>query len=274
MSSHPNYPLVSICIPCFNQEKFLHSLFSSLLAQTYRNLEIIFSDDCSTDNSWAVSQKFADQLHSAFPRVYMQRNEKNLGCLRNMSALFKRASGDFISYLEADDYYRRTKVERNIDFLLENPEFGAVHSDFVRLREDLTVINGYWRHRSDTSNFRIPVGNVFRELTHANFVCAPTLLVRREYFLCAFDFDMFSERAYKAGDYPALLILSQMTKLGYIDEPLAVYRELELSMSHSPEPGENRALLRAVDRIKQDARLGLLRPSVASGLDQKVLVNV
>lgn len=191
-----------------------------------------------------------------------------------MSALFKRASGEFISYLEADDYYRRTKVERNIDFLLENPEFGAVHSDFVRLREDLTLIDGFWRQTSKTSDFRIPVGDVFRELTHVNFVCAPTLMVRREFFFIAFDFELFAERDYKMGDYPALLILSQMTKLGYIDEPLVFYRELEVSMSHSPEPGEKRALLRSIDRIRQEARLGLLKPQGVPCLSSRVLSMV
>ncbi len=270
MSADPAYPLVSICIPCFNQEKYLHSLFSSLLAQTYRNLEIIFADDCSPDNSWAVSQTFAEQLRSAFPSVYMQRNERNLGALPNMSKLFEKASGDFISYLEADDYYRRTKVERNVDFLLENPDFGAVHSDYIRLREDLTAKEGCWRQIYNASGFKIPVGYVFQDLIRANFVCAPSLLVRREYFFRSFDFDTFAQRDYKMGDYPALLTLSQITKLGYIDEPLVFYRELEVSMSHSPEPGEKRALLRSIDRVRQDARLGLLKPAVTPTAQQRV----
>jgi alpha-1,3-rhamnosyltransferase len=266
MSSQPDKPLVTICIPCYNHEKYLHSLFCSLLSQTYRNLEIIFADDCSTDNSWAVCEKFAPHLRSAFPRVVMQRNEKNLGCLPNMSNLFKQANGDFISYLEGDDYYRRTKVERNVDYLLENPDFGAVHSDYIRLREDLTAKEACWRQDYIASGRKVPEGQVFHELTLSNFVCSPTLMVRREYFYKAFDFDLFAKRDYKMGDYPALLILSQMTKLGYIDEPLVVYRELEVSMSHTPEPGEKRAIMRSVHRVRLDARLGQLKPALVAGL--------
>jgi hypothetical protein len=169
----------------------------------------------------------------------------------------------------SDDYYRRTKVERNVDFFMENQEFGAVHSDFVRLREDFTTEEGYWHQVYNATGFKIPVGRVFQDLIHSNFVCASSLLVRREYFHRSFDFDLFAKRDYRMGDYPALLILSQMTKIGYIDEPLVFYRELEVSMSHSPEPGERRALLRAVDRVKQDARLGLLQSSTVPTLNQK-----
>ena len=270
MSASSASPLISICIPCFNQEKYLHSLFSSLLAQTYRNLEIIFADDCSTDNSWSVSQTFAEQLRSAFPIVHMQRNEKNLGALRNMSNLFSLATGDFVSYLEADDYYRRTKVERNLEFLLQNTDFGAVHSDYIRLKEDLSTKVGFWHQNYIATGIEIPVGFVFQELVGSNFVCAPTLMVRREYFYQAFDFDLFAERDYRMGDYPSLLILSQITKLGYIDEPLVFYRELEISMSHSPEPGERQALLRSIERVRQDSRLGLLKPSTIFNASKQV----
>jgi glycosyltransferase involved in cell wall biosynthesis len=261
MFANPEMPLVSICIPCFNQERYLHSLFSSLLAQTYSNLEILFADDCSTDNSWGICQKFADQLKSTFPRVHFHRNEKTLGALRNMSAIFKRATGDFISYLESDDYYRSSKVQQNLEFLLENPSFGAVHSDYVRLKEDYSAKERCWRYLKEKDGWTTASGWIFEELLIRNFVCAPSLMVRREYFKRAFDFDTFAERDYKMGDYPALLLLSQMTKIGYIDEPLVFYRELEISMSHSPDPGEKQSLNRSMHRVRQDARFGLLKPS-------------
>jgi glycosyltransferase involved in cell wall biosynthesis len=261
MARHNSRPLVSICIPCYNQRRFLPTLFGSLLGQTYDNLEIIFLDDDSRDDSWEVSQEYRPQLEAAFPRVHMEKNATNLGALKNLQKSFALVTGDFASYLEADDYYAASKVERNLEFLELNPSFGAVHSDFYALKEDLSVIASFNKSFFTGVTGPVPSGWIFDRLLQENVVCAPTLMVRREFFFRSFLFDLFYERDYGMGDYPALMLLSQMTKIGYIDEPLAFYRMLEVSMSHSPVPGEKLALKRRIARVKRDARLGRLSPA-------------
>ncbi len=255
-------PLVSINIPCYNQKRFLPTLFNSLLGQTYSNVEIIFLDDCSTDGSWEFSQQYKTRLEAKFPRVHMERNATNLGALKNLQKCFDYASGDFLSYLEADDYYCPQKIERNLEFFELNPTCGAVHSDYYRLDESLSVTPRFGKKFYQNNNGALKTDWIFDRLLIENMVCAPTLMVKREYFYRSFLFTLFEERNYRMGDYPALFILSQMTKIGFIEEPLVFYRVLEVSMSHTPVPGEKLALKRTIDRVRRDARLGKLNPHI------------
>ena len=261
MASLKTRPLVSICIPCYNQRRFLPSLFGSLIGQTYYNLQIIFLDDHRQDGSWEASQEYRKRLEARFPRVHMERNATNLGALKNLEKSFSMITGDYASYLESDDYYTASKVERNLEFLELNPSFGAVHSDFYALKEDLTVIPSFNKSFFTGSTGPVPSGWIFDRLLQENVVCAPSLMVKREFFLRSFLFDLFHERDYRMGDYPALMLLSQMTQIGYIDEPLVVYRMLEVSMSHTPVPGEKLAIKKTIARVRRDARLGLLNPA-------------
>ncbi len=249
-------PLVSVVIACYNQKQFLRSLFSSLLGQTYSNLEIIFLDDCSLDDTWEASRRYQEQLEAKFTRVHMERNATNLGALRNLEKGFEMVSGDYVSYLEADDYYCATKVERNLEFFESNPSYGAVHSDYYLVQEDLQVLPRFEKSWIG----KVPSGWIFDDLLTKSFVRAPTLMVRRDFFLRAFQFALFEKRDYRMGDYPGLLMLSQMTKIGFIEDPLVFYRVLEVSMSHTPVPGEKAALMKAVEKVQRDARMGRLNP--------------
>jgi glycosyltransferase involved in cell wall biosynthesis len=261
MTKVANPPLVSICTPCYNQAHFLQTLFDSLLDQTYANIQFIFLDDCSSDDSWSVAETYSEKLKQKFSLVHMIRNEANLGALRNLQKAFTLARGEFISYLEADDFYLTEKVERNVHFLNEHSDYGAVHSDYVRLYPDGTKVPSFARHYYATGAFGpITSGWIHDRLLAENFVCAPTLMVRRELFFRTFLFEEFARRNYKMGDYPALLILSQLAAIGFIDEPLACYRQLDFSMSHSLNPTEKKEFREATNLIRRDARLGRLSP--------------
>jgi len=253
-------PLVSIVIPCFNQRRFLPTLFGSLLDQTYENIEIIFLDDASPDGSGEGALDYKDALLAKFPRVYLETNACNLGVLKNLKKGFAMASGEFLCYLEADDYYRRDKIERNLEFFELNPSYGVVHSDYFQVNNDFRVVPRFAKRHQPGPSCLFNSGWIFDELLVQNIVCAPSLLVRRDFFLRAFQFDLFEERKYNMADYPALLNLSQVTKIGYIDEPLVFDRVPDVSMSHRPVSGEQRALLERIETVRRDASWGRLKP--------------
>lgn len=96
-----NLPLVSIMIPTFNQSDYLSKAIESSLAQDYSNLEIIISDDCSTDSTAAVINKYKQDK-----RIRYFRNERNIGRVRNYKkTLEEYASGEWAVNLDGDDYY-------------------------------------------------------------------------------------------------------------------------------------------------------------------------
>ncbi|MDR3617288.1 MAG: glycosyltransferase [Candidatus Obscuribacterales bacterium] len=254
-------PLVSIITPCYNQQQFLPTLFESLLDQTYENIELVFMDDASPDKSWLVASTYEKALKAKFSNVYMKTNKKNLGVLENLKKGCALATGEYMCYLEADDYYRHDKIERNLEFFELNPTYGAVHSDYYQVNEDLRVIPRFAKRVFPESAVLFNNGWMFDTLLEKNPFCAPTVLMKAEFFRRAFQFDLFIERDYRMADYPAFIILSQMTKIGFIDEPLVYYRVLEVSLSHSPNAGERQAIADRVKRVQKDAITGRLKPT-------------
>jgi glycosyltransferase involved in cell wall biosynthesis len=107
-------PLVSIALPVYNGEKWLAQAISTLIKQTYENVEIIIVDDCSTDNS----QKICEQYAARYSQITFVKNEINLGAQRNFEKILHLCSGKYITYACQDDYWD----ENFIFFLVEKLE--------------------------------------------------------------------------------------------------------------------------------------------------------
>lgn len=88
-------PLVTFVVTSFNYEKFIAKTIESIKAQTYKNIEIIIVDDCSTDNSREIIEQFND--------VKLVKNDKNIGQLASMLKGLKLANGQFVSFIDSDD---------------------------------------------------------------------------------------------------------------------------------------------------------------------------
>ena len=121
-----NLPLVSIVITCYNREKTIGRAIDSALAQDYPNLEIIVSDNCSTDNSNIIISKYLKDS-----RIKYFRNEENVGMFNNFSISFeKRASGDFVSIVNSDDELINSRfISQSIDLVNKYENIVIVKSD-------------------------------------------------------------------------------------------------------------------------------------------------
>jgi glycosyltransferase involved in cell wall biosynthesis len=113
-------PLVTILVPAYNAEKHLREALESMLAQTYRNVEIILLDDASTDCTPEIAKEYAG-------RVEYVRIPRNLGIYGgNVNVGIEQARGELIATYHADDVYEPTIVEQHVDYLTRHPEVGAV----------------------------------------------------------------------------------------------------------------------------------------------------
>lgn len=110
---------VSIIIPCFNQAKFVEEAITSALNQTYKNIEIICVNDCSTDNSKEVISKFKN--------IKFIDLKENKGVINARNLAIDASSGEYILPLDADDIIEPTYVEKAAKILNENPEIGIVY---------------------------------------------------------------------------------------------------------------------------------------------------
>lgn len=107
--------LVSVVISNFNYGRFIAEAIESVLEQTYRNVELIVVDDGSTDSSRDIIKSYRDRIISVF--------QENAGQGAAFNAGLTYASGEFICFLDADDYYRKDKVEKVVSAFESHPEW-------------------------------------------------------------------------------------------------------------------------------------------------------
>ncbi len=131
--SSANNPKVTVIVPVFNAEDVIETALDSLLAQTWTNLEIIVADDCSTDSTVSIVEGYIKRD----PRVQLIITETNGGpyVARNMA--MSKATGEFITVNDADDWSHPQKIEKQVNHLLKNPNVVGNTSQQARATEDL-----------------------------------------------------------------------------------------------------------------------------------------
>lgn len=117
--------LVSIITPCYNGEKYLDKYFQSFLAQTYPNIELIFVNDGSNDNTEKIALEYGAKLEEKGYRfIYIRQNNSGQSAAINQG--LRLFSGDYLNWTDADDFLPDNSVERRVAFLEHNPNIGLV----------------------------------------------------------------------------------------------------------------------------------------------------
>jgi len=132
-------PLYSILVANYNNSKFFQDLLDSINNQTYKNLEILFCDDCSNDNSLELLKEFAKQD----TRIKVLVNPENKGVAFTKDRLIRGCKGEYFGFVDPDDYLEANAVETMVKLHLQNPEFGLIYSNFYMTDEAKTKIVKY-----------------------------------------------------------------------------------------------------------------------------------
>lgn len=111
-----NNDLVSIIMPSYNCGKFVEETIRSVQAQTYTNWEIIFIDDCSTDDTIAKVLAMKDEDH----RIRFFQNHGNMGAAISRNKALREAKGRWIAFLDSDDVWEPSKLEKQLSFMKKN----------------------------------------------------------------------------------------------------------------------------------------------------------
>jgi glycosyltransferase involved in cell wall biosynthesis len=171
-------PLVCICIPTYNAAATIRETLESILAQTYPNLVIHVSDNASTDNTLEIVESEADA------RIHIHRLETNIGAEGNFNRCIQLAEGKYTAIFHADDVYEPLMVEKQVAFLEDHLEAGAVFTEAstidevgnrigqIRLPKGVTSLTGLY-------DFSIMFKAV---LQHSNFFICPSFMVRTEIY--------------------------------------------------------------------------------------------
>jgi glycosyltransferase involved in cell wall biosynthesis len=124
---------VTVIIPNYNHARFLPERLDSVLSQTYQNLQVILMDDCSTDDSRRILDRYAQQD----TRIQLVYNEQNSGStFKQWNKGISLASGEYVWIAESDDVAELTFVERLVDCLVDHPDAGLAYCQSRRIDEE------------------------------------------------------------------------------------------------------------------------------------------
>lgn len=134
-------PLVSVIVPVYNHEKFIGETIKSVMSQTYKNWELLVVDDCSTDGSWEIIQEWTKKDS----RIKAFRNNENKGLIPNWEFLIDNSKGNYIAFLEGDDYFCKDNLKKKIEIFEKYPDLGMVYCNFSIVNESgVDIMKDYY----------------------------------------------------------------------------------------------------------------------------------
>jgi len=215
MSDSP--PYVSVVMPVYNGEKYLREAVESILAQTFRNFELIAVDDGSTDDSASILASY----HQQDERIVILTHSKNQGIVSALNRGLKIARGKYIARMDADDVSLPERFERQIEFLEAHPKVGILGSEALFIDSQGQEIARMVHERNDlTIRWTSLLANVFFH---------PTVMIRRAVLT---ENNLCYQSGIKSGqDYDLWLHLLEHTQGANLDRPLVRYRVYPESIS-------------------------------------------
>jgi len=163
-------PLVSIVVPAYNAEKYLDETVRSVVAQTYRNWELVIIDDGSTDGTATIAKLYAEKDKRI--TYYFQENQK-MATARNSG--IARARGSYIAFLDADNIFLPNKLAMQVAYLEAHPECGISYAAIRHFYEDEPRM---LYNNKNEAPFRS--SDIFREFLQRNFINVLAVLIRKE----------------------------------------------------------------------------------------------
>jgi len=201
-------PKISVIIPTYNSIRFLPNTLDSVLRQTFSEFEVLVINDGSTDNT-------AEWISSLTDSRVKLINQENQGCATARNTGILAAKGQYIAFLDSDDLWEPTKLEKQVKCLEENPDIGLVYT-WVDFSNEEAKPTGKVRKV-------FAEGNVFQDMLTGNVVsCGSVPLVRRE---CFETVGLFDTKLWTAEDKDMWLRISTQYSFALIREPLVYYRQ-------------------------------------------------
>lgn len=208
MRNKTKEPLVSIIVNCHNGEKYLSETLKSIQFQTYKNYEVIFFDNCSTDNSFKIFRQFNDTRF----KYFLSKDKIKLYNARNLA--LDECNGEIITFLDTDDLWKPDKLELQVAEMTQNPETGLCYSYYE--------IYNQFKNRTKLIKPKLSK-NIKNYLLKRYDIALVSIAIKKEYLQkhnlrFNSDFDII-------GDFDLVLNLSHFCQFSLIKKNLCIYRD-------------------------------------------------
>ena len=223
-------PLISVVIPAYNVEKYIHKCLGSIFDQSEQNIEVLVYDDGSSDNTFREIEKFADRRLKVFKR------EENMGVVHARNFLLNNAVGEFIAFQDADDWSHRDRLRLQTDYLRMRTDLGACGTQFIKVVGKASIYRSQFP--TDQTSIMKDIPNAFHFLP-GSIMLRRSVLNRVGYYSPFFgndgneDLYLISKIALTSGLenvnthlYYYTLNLDSLTKLGHLTKRKVYIHEI------------------------------------------------
>ena len=249
-----NMPLVSVIVPCYNHEKYVEETIESIVNQTYKNIELIVIDDGSKD----ASPQIIEKLSKKYSFKFIHRPNKGLSATLNEG--IKLSNGKYFSACASDDIYLLDKIEKQVQFMEDNREYGACYGKIILIDDKGNQTKEY--HIDPKS------GWIFDDLLNRCLIPSVSSFIKREVFETVGDYD---ENSW-IEDWDMWLRISEKYQIGYLNEFLAYYRKHDTNISkhsYNMYVAEKKILEKWVDKKDYQKAINLRKIVWFSTLSRK-----
>lgn len=213
-------PLVSFCIVTWNTSKYIVETLECAKNQTYQNIELIVSDDCSTDNTIAIVEDWIKKNGNRFVRTEIITVSQNTGEAANKNRAERACKGDYIKSLDGDDLVDPSFIEKCVNILQNNPEYSFVFTKTYSLLE-----SEHKSYMDDESHYKS--GDIFKEIFMVDFWLRTTAWFFKNEISVKTH---YNEDMFLSVDYLRSLQIAKLYKIYYLDEYLTYYRRHDDNM--------------------------------------------
>lgn len=205
-------PLVSVVMPVYNGVRYLDTAVASVLNQTYQPIELILVDDGSTDGSWNLIAAYGSRVRAV--------RQSNGGVGRARSTGIENARGDFIAFLDQDDWWMPEKVARQVQLFLQDECVGLVHTGVGHFDDVASAFVGPLAPDARPEDL---VGRCYDLLLLGNAIYNSSVMVRRSVLdvIGGIDLEIVGNTVQ---DYDLWLRIARQSAFAYVPDELSVFR--------------------------------------------------
>lgn len=201
-------PRVAVVMATYNGEKFIEEQLQSIINQTYPNLEIVITDDCSTDGTYSIVKRYASQ----YPNITCYLNRRNIGYVKNFEKAIKLATADYIALSDQDDIWHPGKIALMMQHI---HDASVVYCDSEFIDADGNTLN---KKLSDIKNLQ-PVNDGLPFMVN-NGVFGHAMLMHKYIALQAMPFPKDCVH-----DWVIAFVASFSNGVKFVNEPAVQYRQ-------------------------------------------------
>ena len=249
--------LISIVLNCYNGAQYLDAALNSVLNQTYKNWELIFWDNLSTDDSKNIFDSFKSKKFKYF------KSKKHVPLYKAKNLAIKKCKGKYITFIDSDDTWESNKLKKQIK-LFSNKKIGIAYGNMWIRSENNNRSKVYWKKK-------LPEGFIYNELIKNYCIGIISVMIKKE--IMTGKNKIFNERFNHIGDFDLFLKLSKKYKFAAVQSPVATYRIHGKNLSFIKRKNEIKELN---DWVKQN-RNRLKKSEVniiKKKIEQKKFINV